>query len=116
LNNNFITSAAAAAKAIDETGWLLDAIDIRPVDLLKSFQDLSEMSIRQSNKYYAMFGTNATVENISWSSDRILNSCKEPLRDKVRESLVGMSTLEMGGPIIIGIMLDIIMDIDDSAL
>jgi len=62
-----------------------------------------------------MFGTDATIENLSWSSDRIMNSCKVPLRDKVRESLLGMNTLEMGGPIILKIMLDIIMDVDDSA-
>jgi len=66
LSNGFITSAAAAAKAVKETEWLLEAIKIRPVDLINSFQDLSESAIRQSNKYYAMFGSDATVENISW--------------------------------------------------
>ena len=115
LNNRFITSAAVAARAFNETEWLLEAIKIRSVNLLKSFQYLSESSIR-SNKYCAMFGSDATVENLLWSQDRILNSCQEPIRDKVRESIVEMSTLKMGGPIILKIMLDIIMDVDDSVL
>ena len=63
-----------------------------------------------------MFGTDATVENLSWNFDRILNSCEEPLRDKARESLVSMNTLEMGGPIILKIMVVIVMDVDESAL
>jgi len=46
----------------------------------------------------------------------ILNLCEEPLREKVREILVRMSTLKMGGPIILKIMLDVIMGVDDSAL
>jgi len=51
LNNGFSTSAAAAAKAVNETEWLLEAIEIRPVDLIKSFRDLNESEIRQLNKY-----------------------------------------------------------------
>jgi len=61
LNDEFITSAASAAKAFDEAEWLLDTIDNRPVDLIKSFQDLSETSIRQLNKYDTMLGTDAAV-------------------------------------------------------
>ena len=116
MNNVFITSAAAASKAVDEAEWPLDTIETIPVDLLKAFQDLSKTEICQSNNHYAMFGTDATVENISWSQDSIINSCEESLIEKVRESMVGMSTLEMGGPIILIIMLDIIMEVDDSAL
>jgi len=56
------------------------------------------------------------MENLSWSQNIILNLCEKPLRDKVRESIFGMSTFEMGRPIILKIILDVIMDVDDSAL
>ena len=56
------------------------------------------------------------VENLSWSSDRILNTCKDLLRDKVREELVGVSTLESGGTLVLKKKLDIMMDVDDAAL
>jgi len=77
---------------------------------------LDKTSIHQLNSYYAMFRTNSTVDNLSRNSDRTMNSCEDPLRDKVRESLIGMNTLEMESPIVLKRMLDIIMDIDDSDL
>ena len=56
------------------------------------------------------------VENLSWSSDRILNTCEDSLRDKVREGLVGVSALESGGPLVLEKTLDIVMDVYDAAL
>ena len=56
------------------------------------------------------------MENLAWSSDRILNTCEDSLCDKVREGLIGVSELESGGPLVLKKMLDIVMDVDDSAL
>jgi len=81
-----------------------------------SLKNLDDASIRMSNRYYADYGALFTVENLSWSADRILQTCDETLRDKVREGLVGVSTLEGGGPIGLKLMLDVVMDIDDSSL
>jgi len=85
LNDGFITSVATAANDVDEAEWLLEAIDVRSIDLLKYFRDLSESAIHQLNKYYAMIRSDATVDNISWSQDMILSSCEESLRDKIRK-------------------------------
>ena len=56
------------------------------------------------------------VENLSWSADFILNRCETPLKDKIREGLVGVSPLEVGGPLVLKLMLDIVLDVDDSDL
>ena len=56
------------------------------------------------------------VENLAWSSDRILNTYKDSLRDRVCEGLVGVSELESGGPLVLKKTLGIVMDVDDSAL
>ena len=56
------------------------------------------------------------MENLAWSADRILNTCEDSLRDKVREGLVGISDLEAGGPLVLKKTLAIVMDVDDSAL
>ena len=56
------------------------------------------------------------MKNFAWSNDHILNTCEEPLRKKILEGVVGVNTMEMGGPLVLKLMLDIIMDVDDSAL
>ena len=71
------------------------------MDLIKSFKDIDEATIKRSNSYYARYGADCLVENLSWSSDQILNTCDESLRDKVREGLVGVSALESGGPLVL---------------
>ena len=38
-----------------------------------------------------MYGSDATVENLTWSTDCWLNIYENSLRDKVREGLVGVS-------------------------
>ena len=42
--------------------------------------------------------------------------CEGPLKDKVREQLVGISSFESGGPLLFRRALDLIMDVDESAL
>ena len=63
-----------------------------------------------------MYGSEATVENLAWDVDIILATCEDALRDKVREQLVGVSPLGAGGPLVPKLMLDIMMDVDDSDL
>ena len=94
----------------------LQALPICTTDLIKSFKDLDYSTVRLSNSYYARYGSNCLVENPAWSSDHILNMCEDLLRNKVCEGLVGMSALELGGPLVLKKMLDIVMDVDDAAL
>ena len=82
---------------MDEATQLLNAVEITPVDLVQYFQLLDESTIRQSNSYYARYGAVHTVENLSWTEDKLLESCKEPLCDKLREGLVGVSLTENRG-------------------
>jgi len=56
------------------------------------------------------------VENLAWSADWILQTCEEPLRKKIIEGIVGISPMDSGDPLILKLMLDIIMDVDNSAL
>ena len=46
----------------------------------------------------------------------VLNTCKESLKEKVREGLVGVSEMELGGPLVLKKMLSIVMNVDDAAL
>ena len=55
----------------------LETIGINNVNLITAFQDLDETEIRLSNRYYAMYGSSATVENLAWSADGILSTCED---------------------------------------
>ena len=63
-----------------------------------------------------MYESEALVGNLAWSSNRILNMWEDSLRDKVRETLVGVSPLKVGGPLVLKLLLDIFMNGNDSAL
>ena len=56
------------------------------------------------------------VESLAWLSNRILQTCEEPLRNNILEGIVGVLPMESGGPLILKLVLDIIMDVDDSTL
>ena len=56
------------------------------------------------------------MENLSWLGDRILNTCEEPPRDKIQEGLIDVCLLELGGPLDFKLMIDIVLDVEDSAL
>jgi len=89
---------------------------IEPINLIASFKNLDNATIRMRNTYYAEYGASFTAEKLSWSVDMILQTCNDTLTDKVRERMVRVSEPEVGGPIILKIMLDVVMDVDDSSL
>ena len=84
--------------------------------MIKKFEDLSKAIIRHLSCYYTMYSTDGLAESFAWEADRILNSCEDSLRNKVREILLGISLLESGGPLMIKIMLNIVMDVDNITL
>ena len=94
----------------------LETVNLDPTNLLKTFKGIMEEEVRVSNRYYYQYGSEYSVENFAWSNDRILNTCEEPLRNKILEGLVGVNAMEMGGPLVLKLMLDIIMDVDNSTL
>ena len=46
----------------------------------------------------------------------MLNTCEDPLRNKVHEGLVGVSELESGGLLVLKLILDVVIDVEDSSL
>ena len=89
---------------------------MNPTNSLKSFKGISEEEVRISNRYYSQYGSEYSVENLAWLNDRILNTYEEPLRNKILKGMVGVNMMEMGGNLVLKLMLEIIMDINNSAL
>ena len=116
--SNTVHQAALGTAMASEASALstLEQVPLDPTSLLKNFKGIGEEEVRASNSYYARYGSVYSVENLAWSNDRLLNTCEEPLRNKILEGLVGVDPIELGGPLVLKLMLDIIMDVDDSAL
>ena len=94
----------------------MNAIPTETQDLLKSFKGLEKVEINQSSKYYSEYGAKWTSEKIAWLLDMILNMCDDALRNKLRDGLVGVSPLKSSDPLVLKLMLDIIIDINETNL
>ena len=62
------------------------------------------------------YGSGYLIDNLAWSNDNVLNTCEEPLKSNILEGLVGVDALELGGILVLKLMIDIIIDVEDSAL
>ena len=105
-----------ANAALDAATNNLNAVEITPLDIVKHFKSIKETTICQSNCYYAKYGASYTAENLEWLGDKLLNSCKEPFKNKIREGLVGVSLEEQIGLLTFMVMLGLIMDVDAAVL
>ena len=105
-----------AEQALTTSISAVDAVEIKTLDLFTDFKTVKETTFRRLNMYYAQYGVEYTLENLSWSNEHILNTCGDPLRDETRERLLGVSELESGGPLVFKLMLDVVMDVEDSSL
>ena len=82
------TGLIADLARIQASTQILQGTTVNTTNLIKSFKDLDETTIKLSNLYYAKYSTLWSIDNLSWSSHYILNTCDDSLRDKVREGLV----------------------------
>ena len=113
-------SADHARQETREAIKELDEMVIDTINFITSFKILYNATICMSNRYYAKYGALFTVDNVSWSADRILQICGETLRDKVREGMIVLSALErcvhIVQKLILDIVMDVVMDVDKSSL
>jgi len=56
------------------------------------------------------------VKNLAWTEEKLLDSCEEPICDKLREGLVGVLATKKRGHLIFKYMLNLIMDMDAASL
>ena len=115
-NPDLLSDQRLAQQAVQASIAAVDGIKIHLFDLINNFKGVDESTIRQSHVYYAQYRADYAVENISWSTDIILNKCEEPLRDKIRKGLVGVSEIKVGGPSVLKLILNSVMDVEDSLL
>ena len=110
------TVVSTATRLVLEAEDNLARIQLHPKNLLTDYKDVSVEDVRASNSYYSRWGADYVVENLQWSEDRILGTCEVALKGKLREGLTGVPSMEKGGPLAFKMMLDVVMDVEDSSL
>ena len=83
---------------------------------MKNYKGISEKEVLVSNIYYLQNGSDYSVDNLVWTNDRLLNTYEGPLCNKILERLLGVDAMEIGGLLVLKLMLDIIIDVDNSTL
>ena len=58
----------------------------------------------------------STLSKTCHGPECILNTCNDPLCDNIRKGLIYVSSLELGGPLVFKLMMNIVLDVEDSAL
>jgi hypothetical protein len=91
-------------------------VTLSPINLFDSFGKVSVDSVRASNKFYAQFGQSYTLQNLHWSEQKILNSLDPKLSAKVQERLRDIPVDERGGPLVLKLALDFIIDVGEEGL
>jgi len=115
-NATFKTDLTAAVVNGNTTIAELASVYLEPTNLLNSCKGTSGDDLQVSNRYYSQYALNYSVNNLALTQDRILNTFEEPHRKKILEGLVGAYMMEIGGPFLLKLMLDIIIDVDDRGL
>ena len=86
------------------------------IDLLDYFQTLSEHEVRTSIRYFKRFDKHYVIQNLAWSTDILLKSCEQDLRDKVAEYLMIVSIDEKGIPLTLFYILSEITSFSEDAV
>jgi len=86
-----LKSAVNGAETSFSAEGGVEKTNIEPTDQLNSYKGIDKDTVRGSNRYYSEYGTEYSVENLAWSADHVVQTCKEPLRNKILEGMVGVS-------------------------
>ena len=81
-----VTSHLSAEGEIEKVGIIL-------TNLLNPYKDIKKVRVRASNRYYMEYSSVYLVENLAWTTDRIIHTCEDPLRNKILDGVVEVSAL-----------------------
>ena len=72
-----MASKTAEEAVVATSTTELEAIAVKPSNLISNFKTINEATIRQSNACYVQYGAQYTVKNLAWFGDRILSTYKD---------------------------------------
>eukprot|EP00957_Ditylum_brightwellii_P112754 8595599-Ditylum_brightwellii.AAC.1 len=75
-------------------------------NLLKHYNALTLEDVKQSVKFYHLYGYEFDIKNLKWSRDYLANSSTGELRNKVEEKMPTLDLTEQGGPTYLFLMME----------
>jgi hypothetical protein len=61
----------------------------RPINLFTSLSDVDLETIKSASAFSAHYGQDFVQKNLLWSGAKLLNSCKDKLRQKLEKRTIG---------------------------
>ena len=88
----------------------------KEIDLFHDVKEVDMGIVKLANQYFMEYGQTYHGENVTWSGEKILNSCDSTLRDKIIETTRGWSPLHKGGPTYLKILMSLIVATSKKSL
>lgn len=98
-------SKVLPSTAAEFNSCLLDKFNITTLD-----------NVKKSSEFWMLSGGDHHVENVRWSGEKILDSCDEPLREKILESTHSLPQIFHGGPVYFFYMMSYVTTTSDQAM
>lgn len=73
-------------------------------------------TVKKATSWYQRYGATWHTENVTWSGELILSSCKDTLRLKILEEVIGFNESKKGGPTFFYILMMKIVATSQTAL
>ena len=96
-----------------DDGKLAD--NAKPTSLFDNYKDVSLENVRKSTRlYYEHASEEYIIENLVWSGEKLLNSCKADLRDMILTKTLFLPQKEVGGPVYFKIMMEVYNEVHST--
>eukprot|EP00957_Ditylum_brightwellii_P107496 8201932-Ditylum_brightwellii.AAC.1 len=93
----------------------IGTIEPQMTDLLKHYNALTLEDVKQSVKFYHLYGYEFDIENLKWSKDYLASSSTGELRNKVEEKMLALDPTKQGGLTYFFLMMEVILSLNGKA-
>lgn len=119
LGNNDMLDVFTIPSAFDkdpQTSLYSPSSTAKPVNLFTDAGSVTLETVKLANSYFLRYGASYHGENVSWSGQKILDSCDTTLKDKLIESTRTWDKSYIGGPTYLKLLSTLVMSTSEKSL
>ena len=105
-----------SAFVTDANGVLTPAANAVAINLFTEGQRTTIQQIKDACLYRMSYGATFHVQNLTWSAEKLLNSCDDALRQKIEELSKTFLIEHKTGPVLFKILMDVILASNEDSL
>jgi hypothetical protein len=100
-----------------EENMYVPAIGSTSVNLFESYAEVDIETVRRASKWAMRKSSETyTVQNLTWSMKKVLNSCEDDLRQKIEEELFNFPIDERTGPVAFKLMATHVLAVTEGSI